>query len=153
MLRAGRGRSSPVGMAPPPCPSSWDMPHPPFSTWAYQGLRSHFPLGILALPFFPGLWAKAARWMELSRSRLPLRPRKRGELSSSSPSVSLSELLSFCGPQVSRCYKEGVEPTVPNMGTELAMQSHPGSMLKIQMFRPSPQRTGCIKPELASRQL
>lgn len=120
-------------MAPSPCLSSCDMPHPPFPTWAHQGLRSHFPLGILAPPFFPGLRAT----VELSRRRLPLRPRKKGELSSFSPSVSLSELLSFCGPHVSCCYNQGVEPTVPNMETELTVQSHPGNMLKIQTFRTS----------------
>ena len=39
------GQVQSCGNGPPPCPSSWDEPHPPFSTWARKGLRGHFPLG------------------------------------------------------------------------------------------------------------
>ena len=42
----GQGGAGPVlWECPLLCPSSWDEPHPTFSTWACQGLRRHFPLG------------------------------------------------------------------------------------------------------------
>lgn len=48
------GQIQSCGNGPLSCPSSRGEPHPSFSTWACQGLRSHFPLGSLALPSLPG---------------------------------------------------------------------------------------------------
>lgn len=58
--RARPSRSSPVGMASSPVLPR-DEPHPPFSTWACQGLRGHFPLGSLPPPPIPS-WALRHSW-------------------------------------------------------------------------------------------